>query len=304
LTTSELLSHLRSLGVRIWVDGDQLRYRSPKGRVSPELRAQVGARKAEIIAFLREVTGSRRALPPLVPRPRDGDIPLSFAQQRLWFLDRLQPGSTSYNLPAAVRMTGSLDVAALRRSLDAVVHRHESLRTTFADRDGRPVQVIAPEMTVTVPLIDLSSLPDGARAQETQRLVDTEGRWLFDLARGPLVRATVVRLGDEEHVLLFNMHHIVSDGWSKSVLIRELVAHYSSFAAGEPASLPALGVQTPTLRCGSGSGCRERPSSGSSATGGSSCAERRACSSFPPTGRVHRSRAFAVPTSPSSCPPS
>jgi amino acid adenylation domain-containing protein len=180
---------------------------------------------------------------PIVPVPRSGELPLSFAQQRLWFIDQLEPGSSVYNFPAAVRLKGPLNVAALKKSLDEIVKRHEALRTTFAIVDGRPVQVIAPRLTLTLPIVDLRELPEPEREREVQRLATNEALRPFDLAEGPLVRTTVLRLGENEHVGLLTMHHIVSDGWSTGILIREMAVLYDAFCSDRPASLPELPIQ-------------------------------------------------------------
>ena len=187
--------------------------------------------------------GAGLQVPPIVPVSRDGELPLSFAQQRLWFIDQLEPGNTVYNFPAAVRLKGLLNMVALRKSLNEIVKRHEVLRTTFAIVDGRPVQVIAPVLTLTLPIVDLRELPETDREPEVQRLVTTEAQWPFDLTEGPLVRATLLRLGENEHVGLLTMHHIVSDGWSTGILIRELAALYEGFCSGKPTTLPALPIQ-------------------------------------------------------------
>jgi amino acid adenylation domain-containing protein/non-ribosomal peptide synthase protein (TIGR01720 family) len=181
--------------------------------------------------------------PPLGPVPRAGALPLSFAQQRLWFLDQLVPDNPFYNMPSAVRLQGQLDVAALVQSLNEVVRRHEALRTTFATVEGQPVQVIAPTLTVPLPVVDLSELPEAEREAEVRRLVVEEARRPFALAQGPLVRAQVLRLGAKEHVVLLMLHHIVSDAWSMEVLLRELGVLYAAFAQGQPSPLPELPVQ-------------------------------------------------------------
>jgi len=180
---------------------------------------------------------------PIAPVPRDGELPLSFAQQRLWFIDQLEPGGSVYNFPAAVRLKGPLNVAALKQSLDEIVKRHEALRTTFAIVDGRPVQVIAPLLTLALPIVDLRELPEPERESEVQRLATNEAQRPFDLAEGPLVRTTVLRLGENEHVGLLTMHHIVSDGWSTGILIREMAVLYDAFCSDRPASLPELPIQ-------------------------------------------------------------
>ncbi|MEA2694874.1 MAG: hypothetical protein QOJ16_4261, partial [Acidobacteriota bacterium] len=175
-------------------------------------------------------------------------IPLSFAQERLWFLDRLEPGSAAYNVPTALRLTGRLDTAGLAASLDEIARRHAVLRTTFRMVDGAPVQVIAPPAGTGLPLprVDLAALPATPREAEARRLAGEEAARPFDLARGPLVRAALLRLtsgAGEEHVALFTLHHIVADGWSMGVLIRELAALYPARRAGETSPLPPLPVQ-------------------------------------------------------------
>ncbi|HSG41035.1 MAG TPA: amino acid adenylation domain-containing protein, partial [Thermoanaerobaculia bacterium] len=181
--------------------------------------------------------------PPLRPVSREGALPLSFAQERLWFLDRLEPGSAAYNMSAALRLDGVLDISALARTLDEIARRHEVLRTTFAEDARGPAQVIHPAGPAGLEVRDLSGLPEDEREGETRRLAIEDQRRPFDLAAGPLLRACLLRLADEEHVLLFSVHHIVSDGWSMGVLVREVGALYRAFRAGEPSPLPELPVQ-------------------------------------------------------------
>ncbi|MGZ3458804.1 MAG: amino acid adenylation domain-containing protein, partial [Archangium sp.] len=182
--------------------------------------------------------------PPLKRVPRDEALPLSFAQQRLWFLDQLERGSAFYNVPAVVRLTGALEVEALERSFGALVRRHEALRTTFRTEGGAPVQVIAEEPVLAFCVEDLSSLSSRAeREAEARRRVEEEARRPFDLERGPLLRTKLLRLGEREHVLVLVMHHIVSDGWSMGVLVRELAGLYEAFSRGKPPPLAELPVQ-------------------------------------------------------------
>ncbi|MBZ4423327.1 non-ribosomal peptide synthetase, partial [Myxococcus sp. RHSTA-1-4] len=201
----------------------------------------VAALAERIEAAKRTHAGVSR--PPLVPVPRTGPLPLSFAQQRLWFLDRLEPGSAFYNIPAAVRLDGPLDVRALERALQELVRRHEVLRTTFRQEESGPVQVIAPVAELSPRVVDLSGLEADAAEAETRRLVDEDSRRPFSLDTGPLIRALLVKRGASEHVLLLNLHHIVTDGWSAGVLVRELAALYDAFSQGQPSPLPALPVQ-------------------------------------------------------------
>ncbi|MFL5357820.1 amino acid adenylation domain-containing protein, partial [Archangium sp.] len=189
-------------------------------------------------------TGRGMQVPALVPVARDGrPLPLSFAQQRLWFLDQLTPHSPLYNIPMAVRFQGALDVPALEQAFSALTERHESLRTTFGLVGEEPIQVISPALAVPLAVVDLGSVPDAQRESELRRLATEESLRSFDLARGPLFRATLLRLSAQDHVLLLTVHHIVSDGWSTGVLIRELAALYQGFTSGQPSTLPALPVQ-------------------------------------------------------------
>ncbi|MFL6198800.1 MAG: amino acid adenylation domain-containing protein, partial [Thermoanaerobaculia bacterium] len=182
--------------------------------------------------------------PPIVALPREGELQASFAQERLWFLDRFGTDRASYNIPVAVRLSGRLDVPALAACLTEIVRRHESLRTSFAVTGGSKVlQVIAPPSAPPLPVVDLAGLPESAREAEAVRLGREEARRVFDLGAGPLLRATLARLGEREHTLLVSVHHIVADGWSIGVLVRELSALYPAFVQGRPSPLPELPVQ-------------------------------------------------------------
>ena len=176
-------------------------------------------------------------------RPGSGPCPLSFAQERLWFLDQLAPGTTLYNMPSSLHLAGRIDPAALEASLNEIVRRHEALRTTFAVIDGRPAQLVAPELRLPLRVIPLTGGSREERRREAVRRGDAEIRQPFDLQRGPLVRATLLRLGEAEHVLLVTMHHIVADGWSVGVLLGELETLYAAFSRGRPSPLPELPVQ-------------------------------------------------------------
>ncbi|HET6364287.1 MAG TPA: amino acid adenylation domain-containing protein [Nitrospirota bacterium] len=170
-------------------------------------------------------------------------FPLSFAQQRLWFLDQLEPETPLYNIPQAFRISGALNVGALRQTFEAIVTRHESLRTTFSAVEGVPVQCIADKGSISLPVIDLTGLLEADRENEARRLAAEEFRRPFDLARGPLLRVSLLRLGDKEHILLLTQHHIISDGWSLGVLIREMKVHYEAFSHENIPSLPELPIQ-------------------------------------------------------------
>ncbi|MCG7202656.1 amino acid adenylation domain-containing protein [Streptomyces arenae] len=184
----------------------------------------------------------RTTVRPVTPAGRDRLLPLSFAQQRLWFLDQLEPGSTEYNLPMRVRMGRDLDIRALRSALGALVARHEVLRTRLVTgADGVAYQVIDPPAEFPLPLVDVSGAGDPLGA--AGRLVATDEATPFDLAAGPLIRATLVRLAADDHVLALSLHHVVSDEWSTRIFQRELTHLYDAFRAGRAPELPALAVQ-------------------------------------------------------------
>ncbi|MBD1895823.1 non-ribosomal peptide synthetase [Coleofasciculus sp. FACHB-129] len=256
MKTVEFLSYLRSLDIQVFVDGERLRCNAPEGSLTAELRAEIAERKAEILSFLRTANVTTNATPiSLTPILRDRNLSLSFAQQRLWFLDQLVPNNAFYNVPAAVRLVGSLNLAALEKTFNEIVRRHEALRTTFVTVEGQPVQAIASTLTVPLPVIDLrsrsvsegesrsvsvgeaalkglgESLPATERETEARRITSQEAQRPFDLSQDPFLRVTLLRLDESEYVLLLVLHHIVSDGWSMGVLIQELAALYTAFAS-------------------------------------------------------------------------
>ncbi|HKV10096.1 MAG TPA: amino acid adenylation domain-containing protein [Thermoanaerobaculia bacterium] len=204
--------------------------------------ASTVAHLAERIEAARR-EGTELRAPAIRPVPRAGDLPLSFAQERLWFFDQLEPGSPAYNIPTLSLLSGGVDPSLLGRALSALVLRHEALRTTFPTAGGRPAQRIHPPFVVEVPEIDLRALPEPVRESEAARLSEAEALRPFDLVRGPLLRAATVRLGEGESRLLLTVHHIVADGWSMSILLREIGALYGAFAAGRPSPLPPLPIQ-------------------------------------------------------------
>ncbi len=197
---------------------------------------------AEVIERERK-SGQTQKAPPITKIDRSQRLPLSFAQQRLWFLDQLQPGGSFYNIPGAVRLTGALNVSALEQSLTEMVRRHESLRTTFDDEHGKPFMIIHEPQPVPLPLTDLSSLPEDERNAELKKITQEENRLPFDLKQGPLFRTRLIRLGEDDHVVLFTMHHIISDGWSMGIFMQEIALLYRSFILGETPDLPELEIQ-------------------------------------------------------------
>ncbi|WP_346730392.1 amino acid adenylation domain-containing protein [Caballeronia sp. dw_276] len=188
--------------------------------------------------------GAHTTLPAIEPVARHGaPLALSFAQQRLWFLDQLEPGSALYNIPAAIRLVGRLDIAALEKTLNEVVRRHEALRTHFVEVDGTPVQVVVAELLPALQRVSIEAPDAPARDKEVGRLLRQEALRAFDLSTGPLIRAGLLHVGEDEHVVYLTVHHIVSDGWSTGVLVQEVAALYGAFVRGEPSPLTPLGVQ-------------------------------------------------------------
>lgn len=186
------------------------------------------------------VIGAKQEIP---KRLTNEELPLSFAQQRLWFLDQFEPGETAYSMPRAIRFFGNLNAQALELALAELIGRHESLRTTFEAHEGRPRQIIGPVLPFALTTTDLSNLPAAQREQQARQLAQAEVERPFDLRSGPLFRIELLRLADNSHVLLWNMHHIISDGWSMGILLSELGKVYGCFNRGEPPTLAPLPIQ-------------------------------------------------------------
>ncbi|MGH1392474.1 MAG: amino acid adenylation domain-containing protein [Trichormus sp.] len=243
-TIEKFLAHLYSLDVKLWVEDANLRCSIPEDVLTDELTGELRSRKSEIINFLRQAQSSAtnytQAIP---PAPRNGNLPLSFAQQRLWFLEQLQPDSYTYNLPTAVRLTGILDVELLERSLNTIIQRHEVLRTNFKTVDGNPVLQIQPSVTLPLNLIDLQTFNPIEQDEEVRHLALKEAQTPFDLARDVLLRVKILQLAKDENVVLFTMHHIVSDGWSMEILVKELATLYTAFSSNKASPLPELAIQ-------------------------------------------------------------
>src|SRR5690242_7089116 len=200
--------------------------------------------KRELLESLLLEEGIELERTQTIPRRQSSEPPpLSFAQQRLWFLQQLDPQSAAYNVPRAVRLAGPLNISALRRSLSEVVRRHEVLRTTFTTINEQPVQIVHEAQPLSLPVIDLSDLPEAEREASIRALFTAETSRPFNLENDSLLRASLVRAGDEDHVFFFTLHHIVSDGWSSGVLISELVALYDAYSHDRPSPLLELPVQ-------------------------------------------------------------
>ena len=200
-------------------------------------------RRALLEVLLREKGVDSQPIEQISRRNTSDSVPLSFAQARLWFLDELMSGSPLFNISTALRLKGSLNVVAFEQSLNEIIKRHEALRTNVVKIDGQPFQAIAPTSTLTLPVVNLQEFPEVEREAEVLRLAREEARRPFNLERDRLLRATLLRLHQTEHIVLFTIHHLVSDDWSIGILIRELTALYEAFDRHQPSSLPELPIQ-------------------------------------------------------------
>ncbi|HEX9986362.1 MAG TPA: amino acid adenylation domain-containing protein [Thermoanaerobaculia bacterium] len=226
------------------VDG-VLKVKAPKGAINAEVDGLLKLHKQELLEFLVRKSAQRAGDDgaALVPVQRGEASITSFPQQRLWFVDQLEGGSAQYNIPAALRLRGRLDEDALQRALDTIVERHEILRTTYRGENDAAMQVVQPARPVSMRRIDLTSVEAAARDAQVQTLAREEGATSFDLASDLMLRVTLVRLAAQEHVLLFTMHHIASDGWSMGVLVKEFVTLYGVYTHGDANPLPPLPIQ-------------------------------------------------------------
>ncbi|HTE45927.1 MAG TPA: amino acid adenylation domain-containing protein, partial [Gemmatimonadaceae bacterium] len=241
-SAEELLERLRSLDVRLWLDGDHLRVSAPAGVLTPELRDELRAKRDE----LREVLGgiARRvadASDDASPGVEDAS-PLSLAQERLWFFQELEPESAAYNVGLILDLTGPLDVGALTNSMTAVVERHATLRTTFVQVDGRPSQRVGPSLSWTLPLIDLSGYTPAERQAKSDALRKGDWERAFHLDSELPLRTTLLRLAPDSHQLLLTVHHIAADGYSIVLLMQELIAHYRALLTGTAPLVPPIPV--------------------------------------------------------------
>jgi amino acid adenylation domain-containing protein len=237
-TIVEFVCHLSSLGITLTADENRLRCQAPEGVLTATLRQEIGDRKPELLQFLQRAKQFKTAHQlPIQPVPRDGHLPLSFAQQRLWFLDQLEPNSNFYNLGGALRLEGTLNLTALEQSLKEIINRHEALRTNFMTIDGQATQIIHPATNWQLSIIDCQHLTN------THSLEIAEAEKPFNLAQDCLFRATLFVRSPLEYHLLVTMHHIVSDGWSIGVFFQELTHLYTAYTQGLPSPLTPIKIQ-------------------------------------------------------------
>ncbi|MBD6620280.1 amino acid adenylation domain-containing protein [Komarekiella sp. 'clone 1'] len=240
MTVFEFLSLLNSLDIKVWIENDQLRYRAPKGVITSALKQELIERKKEILGCLEEArTENKLAFEPILPVDRDCHLPLSFSQQRLWFLHQLDKQNSFYNGNVQLRFIGALNVTALEQSINEIICRHEALRTVFSTVDGLAVQKIIPTLTINIPVLDVEGLEEG----EIQQLVTKEIQQPFDLSIAPLLRVTLLRQEVESYLMVLTMHHIIIDAWSMEIFFKELEVLYDAFTKGQPNPLPELTIQ-------------------------------------------------------------
>ncbi|MFP5273889.1 amino acid adenylation domain-containing protein [Coleofasciculus sp.] len=253
MNTIEFVNHLRRLDINLFLEGERLRCNAPEGTLTPDLKSEISSRKAEIISFLHQVNNQTNASAlqsssPLgviapISRTENNTFPLSFAQQRLWFLNQLQPNSAFYNIPLNLQFSGQLNIAALESSLQLLINRHEILRTNFIAVEGEPVQAIAATRDFTLPVVDLRPLSASERELEYEKLASQSVMYVFNLAEEPLLRAQLVQLTPTDNVLLLTVHHIIFDGWSVNIFFQELTTIYSAYVENRTPTLPEIHLQ-------------------------------------------------------------
>ncbi|WP_081916594.1 non-ribosomal peptide synthetase [Luteibacter sp. 9135] len=242
----DVLEKARAKNIDLSVVDGRLKVRAKAGALDDELRQEITLNKDLLIELLSDIQASKTDPDGNVIKPvarAAAGSPLSFAQQRLWFIDQHEAGSSQYNIPTALSLRGDLNKGALQKAIDALMERHQVLRTTYTEVDGRAVQIVHPSMSVRMTEIDLTHIDETAAAAEVERLVRVEANVAFNLRQDPILRVSLLKLAATNHVLLFTMHHIASDGWSVGVLTREFVALYEAFHQGRDNPLAPLGIQ-------------------------------------------------------------
>ena len=237
-SVNEILLTLAELDVKLWADGDRLRYNAPKGVLTPEIRTFIASRKSDILNFLQESN-----LLKIEPVSQNKDLPLSFSQERLWFLDQMIKGNTAYNVPISVRLKGSLNIPALEQSVHEIIKHHKILRTIFPSKDGKPIQVISDSLKLSIDIIDLQSYKEEERLQRVVDLCTLDVQAPFNLACLPLIRVKLFLLEKTDTVLFINLHHIITDGWSIGIFFRELSVVYQNILNNSRFLLPDLPIQ-------------------------------------------------------------
>lgn len=240
MSIEDFVKDIASKGVYLSWSGEKLLCKAEEGALTAEIGQTLKDRKQEIIRFLQMPLHADDVIS---PRPADKVIPLSYAQQRLWFIDQLEEGSSQYNMPGAIKLKGRLDTEAFKRAITAVVERHEVLRTRFTEIEGNATQTITAEFDFPIVGIDLTNLDEKDWEPELKKRIREEAKTSFDLGNDLMIRVQLIKFSDEDHAVLFNVHHIASDGWSRSILIKEFTALYLAFCQGQPNPLTPLKIQ-------------------------------------------------------------
>ncbi|TDF41789.1 amino acid adenylation domain-containing protein [Alteromonadaceae bacterium M269] len=241
MSTSQFLKSLMDLNITLWLDGDKLRFRAPAEAMTNEIKQQIKDRKPDLIELLRQQDAVEQI--ELKPVERVEPIPLTYAQQRLWFLDQLEPGVPAYNVSDLHPIKLELDIAALQKAVTAVVERHELLRTVFPSTDGIPRQQILPPMDVPLPVIDLTAYPEDEQEQKVLEIGAEEAKKPFILEKEIPLRVTLIKLAQKSYLWMLSIHHIASDDWSKKLLNQEIETYYFAFRDGKSVNLPPLPIQ-------------------------------------------------------------
>ncbi len=245
MSASDLLSRLRGLDIKIWLDGDQIKVNAPKGALTPDLQAEIAASKSEIEQLLKAAReASTMAVAAIQPASPGVEVPLSYPQQRLWFLSQYDAGNLAYTIVKVYELNGPLNVAILEESITEIVRRHSALRTVFSmNADRRPVQIVLPPEPFCLPVQDIPGESMEAQEAEANRQVIARTREPFVLTQGPLFRATLLRLGQRRHRLVVLWHHIICDGWSTNIFFYELQVLYRALSGGQASPLPEPAIQ-------------------------------------------------------------
>ncbi|REJ47827.1 MAG: amino acid adenylation domain-containing protein [Microcystis flos-aquae DF17] len=240
MKVAEFLSYLNSLDIKLWLEEEKLKYQAPQGAMTPEIKQEIGTRKPEILTFLRSATTPSKPLESVINSvARTEDLPLSFAQQRMWFLYQMDQQNSAYNEALTIRLTGRLNIDILEQTINAIIQRHESLRTTFPMVEGKPIQKVAPSLKIKLLVVNLKDIPQ----DQIDKQIIKELQKPFDLTQSPLLRCTLFDLGYENYILVNVFHHIIIDGWSKGILFKELSEFYQAFLSNSTVDLPELPIQ-------------------------------------------------------------
>ena len=246
MSVYELMAKLGAAGIKLWVDDGQLKFKAPKGALTPDLKAELVENKAAVIEFLVQANSDSNQESSGIPAAdRSQPLVLSHAQQRLWFIEQLSPGSSTFHIPATLILTGILDYQALEGAMLALIQRHESLRSCFLSSEGQPYQEVHQIEKFEIPIESLVDTDPGEQDAVLKQKVEKEVRRSFDLTQSPLIRARLFKLDDNKHGLVVTMHHIITDGWSMAVFVREISALYAAQRFGVDAPLPELTIQYP-----------------------------------------------------------